>query len=281
MDLLLGDDPVTRRSPGTYGRLERGLLDNPSADYLRGVARILRFSPQEWGSLFSFARGEEPPFPLYAEAAIAVSGLGILSDETSIAIEYLADFAGNILDYNANFVGLFTDQRVPVNIHYYMLFDEHARNDLLPDWEQTWGPTTVTALRSALARHPHNPPLRKLSKLAREDARTRTLLATIRTGAAGDGTDERELCHPELGKGWVQVSEPLRTSGAEVSRHTWTFRTQEQPPKPTLLPLGVRDLDPSGFFTIAERRASRCAPVISLPLNGTAKPGPPEPTGQR
>ncbi|WP_275466258.1 hypothetical protein [Streptomyces noursei] len=266
MDLLLSSDHATRRSPGTYGRLERGLLDNPSPEYLRGIARILKFSSQEWLNLYSYVRGEEPPFRLYPDAAIAVSG--VQSDEHCVTIEYWADFTGNVLNFNPEFVSLFADRRVPVNIYHYTLFDGHARGELFPDWGQTWGPLTVATVRAALARNPHNSLLKSLKKRAGADGRTGSLLASIRAGVAAGTCDERQLCHPELGNGWVQVSEPLSSPGVYVSRHTWVFRTHQQPPtEPTLLSVGSRD--PAGFFAAAER-PPRSARLLRLPVNGVA-----------
>jgi hypothetical protein len=249
MDELLGEDPETRRSPGTYGRLERGILDNPSPQYLLGVARILRFSTQEWVSLFSFARGEFPSIRLCEDAEIAVSDPWREGADDLTSIEFITDFTGNVLACNPNFGELFPDQRVPVNIFYNMLFAGHSRDVLLPDWETVWGPPTVAALRAARAQHRHNALLRTLVKQAHTDPRTRGLLATIPVASTENPAhDERPLVHPRLGRGWVRVSEPLSSEGGHVSHHSWIFRTPEQPRiQPALLRLGD-ERDPAGFL---------------------------------
>ncbi|MFG2895260.1 hypothetical protein [Streptomyces sp. NPDC048248] len=244
MDELLNADSATRRTAGTFGKLERGALDNPHPAYLRGVARILRFVGQEWVSLHSFARGDYPCDRLHEETAVPEPWAGW--DDT-VTIEYRCDFAGNLLSFNSNFAALFPEQRVPMNIVHYSLFDEYARSSLLADWERTWGPLTVAALRAARARHRHNALLRDLFGQVRNDPRTCSLLPTILAPRPNPSVDERPLAHPELGNGWVHVSDPLCSPGDYVSHHTWVFRAQDQPPPPpTLLELGARD--PAGFF---------------------------------
>ncbi|MFF0629910.1 hypothetical protein [Streptomyces sp. NPDC004296] len=263
MDQLLSEAPETRRNSGTYGRLERGVLNKPAAEYLRGIARILQFSEQEWVSFFSYARGEYPPFLLYTDAVITVSDL--CGDPTT-TIEYLADFAGNILAFSSGFAALFPDGLIPANIYHYVLFDERARGELCPDWESTWGPLTVADLRAAVARHRHNATLGMLSTRVRADTRTRALLTAIPTGVAAGSGEQRELVHPALGRGWVTVGDPLSSPGAHISRHSWHFRTRTQPqPQPTLLTLA--DRDPAGFVPAAEipEIPSIDADVIPLP----------------
>lgn len=246
MDQLLYDDLETRRTAGTYGKFERGLLDNPTPEYLRGVGHILHFNSQQWHHLFAFARGELPPFALFGDAAIAVSDHWARDWKAFEPIEHLCDYAGNVLRFSPSFAAIFPQQRVPVNFYHYVLFDDHARNRLFPDWETTWGPMTVALVRAALAQHRHNGMLRTLARQVRADPRTRSLISTIPCRHSAEA-DERALAHPELGVGWVDVSEPLSSPGAHVFQHTWLYRAPQQPRvQAALLELG--DRDPCGFF---------------------------------
>ncbi|MEU9502474.1 hypothetical protein [Streptomyces sp. NPDC048196] len=242
MDQLLSTDPEIARTPGTYGRLERGSLDNPAPEYLRAVARILRFTSRGWESLYSFARGEMPPFPLWDDAEIEFEPF--LPCATGEGLSFVCDLAGNILTFNAAFAQIFPGQRVPMNWYHYVLFDEYARTVLCPDWWETWAPRTMTALRGARARHRHNDLLQAMALRCSQDPAMRSLFATA---APAPDVDERVLVHHALGPGIVQLGEPLRSPGAHISQHNWAFRAAGGP-RVRLTAVGQRGEEELGEF---------------------------------
>ncbi|MFF4699959.1 MmyB family transcriptional regulator [Streptomyces chattanoogensis] len=270
MDQLLSREPETRRSPGTYGRLERGSLDKPAPEYLRGVARILQLSPEEWSSLVSYARGELPSIPLFAEPQIVFSAPWSQPAADVEPLVHISDFAGNILGYNGAFACMFPGCRVPVNMLHYILFEPFARRELFPDWHTTWGPQTVAALRAALAQNRHNHLLRRLAARCQEEPHTRSLMANAPAGICRPHGNTRALVHRELGPGWVHMGIPLSTPGARITQHLWQYSADNGPhPTPTLVKPG--ELDVGGFFP-APAEASSLTPWANKALCGPDYP---------
>ncbi|MFI1970569.1 helix-turn-helix domain-containing protein [Streptomyces cinnamoneus] len=239
-------DQLTHRSPGTYGRLERGFLENPSPEYLHAIARILRLSEQEWEVLCGYARGERPPFPLAKDPGVPQVWADVVSSLSSMA--YLCDYAGNILAYNAPFTRLFPGRRVPVNSLWWMVFSDDARNTVLMDWENSWAPVLVPQIRAAAARYKSDPTLLQLKDRCLADPRTRDLYRGVPNGHAHPDGDEKPLYHTESGPGWVHTCVSVPLSSPEVRLFVLQFRKngQPRPGRPRLRNADVDDI--TAFF---------------------------------
>lgn len=214
MDHLLG------RASGTYSRLERGVLDNPSPEYLRDVAQLLGFTEQEWVTLYGYARGERPPFPLLLGGAVSVPGHWIQTVQELSQPAYTCDYAGNVLAYNEAAADMFPGRRVPKNTLYFMLFDP-ARKEILIDWETAWAPTVVPMLRALRAQYRKNPTLQRLEVMCLADPVLADLYMkrqTIPVGLTHPDGDYKPYHHHEHGPGWmkVSVSTPLMAPTANL-----------------------------------------------------------------
>lgn len=246
-------DQLTHRSPGTYGRLERGALDSPSADYLRAVAGILKLTEQEWSAFYGYARGERPPAPLLsgaAEASRAYTWADVVEGFSSMA--YACDYAGNILAYNEPLARMFPDRRVPVNTLWWLLFSDDARNKVLVDWEARWAPVLVPQIRAAAAQYPDDATLRQLKERCLADPRTRDLYRGVPVGHAHPDGDEKPLCHAELGRGWVTMCVSVPLGAPEVRLFLLRFRPEGEPRarRPEVRVEGEGERGLAGFFTV-------------------------------
>ncbi|GHF67815.1 transcriptional regulator [Streptomyces mashuensis] len=242
-------DQLLCRAPGTYGRLERGVLDNPAPEYLRDVAVLLRFTEPEWVAFYGFVHGEQPPFPLDRDPGVALGHSWTHVVECFAEAAYVCDYAGNILTYNAAFSSLFPGRRVPANTFWWILFSEDARERVLVDWETSWAPVIVPELRAAVARKPDSPTLQTLKERCLADPRTRDLYhGGLPIGHSHPDGDVRPVCHPEHGRGWITmcVSTPLSSPGALL--FVVRFRAGERPPSPRPPVQPATDRDPAGFL---------------------------------
>ncbi|MFG2093433.1 XRE family transcriptional regulator [Streptomyces sp. NPDC048612] len=240
-------DQLTNRSPGTYGRLERGALDNPSAEYLHAIATILELTEQEWYALYGYARGEQPPFLVSEGAQASVSPFWVAALEGFTSMAYICDYAGNILAYNDVSAMLFPDRRVPVNSLWWMLFSEDARNKVLMDWENSWAPVVASQVRAAVAQHRDNPTLLHLKERCLADPRTRDLYKSVPSGYTHPDGDEQPLFHAELGPGWVSMCVSAPLSSPETRLFLLMFRRNGDPrPRRPLLRPGIHS-NPSAF----------------------------------
>ncbi|MEV2259170.1 helix-turn-helix transcriptional regulator [Streptomyces anulatus] len=207
-------DTLTRRSEGTYQRLESGTWAGPPGDYLRDVATILSLNEQEWTSLCRYAGIGDPPGPLTPTSGKQVPGVWQEALDGQTHPAYVTDASWELIAHNPAFARLFPGERVPKNTMRWMLLDPLGRT-MLTDWHTAWAPLVLPQLRAALAARPNDPILRQLERdvLADPDC------APIWDAALGhihpDG-DERPLLHAEDGPGWVTMcaSEPMAAPGA-------------------------------------------------------------------
>ncbi|WP_425585505.1 helix-turn-helix domain-containing protein [Streptomyces lunalinharesii] len=237
-------DQLTNRSPGTYGKLERGALDNPSPEYLYSIATILKLTEQEWNSFYGYARGEQPPFLLSRESQAPVLHFWMEVVEGFKSMAYVCDYAGNILAYNEPLARMFPNQRVPVNSLWWILFSDDARNKVLMDWENSWAPVVVPQVRAAAAQHRDNPTLLHLKERCLTDPRTRGLYRGVPAGYTHPDGDEQPLFHAELGPGWVTMCVSAPLSSPEMRLFLLMFRRNDEPrpKKPILRPRIHRNL---------------------------------------
>ncbi|MFF8250146.1 helix-turn-helix transcriptional regulator [Streptomyces griseus] len=209
-------DTLTKRSEGTYQRLESGAWANPPGDYLRDVATVLGLNEQEWTSLCRYAGIGGPPGPLTPASGKRVPGVWqeALHGQTHPA--YVTDASWELIAHNEAFAALFPHGAVPRNTMRWMLLEPLGRT-MLTDWHTAWAPLVLPQLRAALAARPDDPILRQLER----DVLTDPDCAPIWDNALGhihpDG-DERPLLHAKDGPGWVTMcaSEPMTAPG---SRH--------------------------------------------------------------
>ncbi len=242
-------DHLLLRAPGTYGKLERGVLDSPTPEYLRDVAHLLGLTEQEWVVLYSYARGEQPPYPLTMNPEVTVPGHWMRIMHAFSGIAYLCDPQWNVLAYNEAFAAIFPGRRPPCNTMHWMLFNKDARDRVLTDWETRWAAVVAPQLRVALARNPDNRTLRTLSQQCLADPRTRKYFRSVAPGHAHPDGAERPLHHSELGPGslTISVSEPVGTQGTLLYQLLFRPVGVEWPDAlPEIRPRAVDD--PARFF---------------------------------
>ncbi|WP_372516495.1 helix-turn-helix domain-containing protein [Streptomyces noursei] len=233
-------DQLTNRSPGTYGKLERGVLDNPSAEYLHSIAITLGLTEQEWCAFYGYAHGKQPPFLLSGDSQASISPFWMRVVEKFTSIAYVCDYAGNVLAYNDSAARVFPNRRVPVNTLWWILFNDDARNKVLMDWENSWAPVAVPQVRAAAAQHRDNPTLLRLKERCLADPRTRDLYKGVPVGYSHPDGDERPLFHPELGPGWITMCVSAPLSSPEMRLFLLMFRRRDEPrPKRSLLRLEI------------------------------------------
>ncbi|GAA0387764.1 helix-turn-helix transcriptional regulator [Streptomyces luteireticuli] len=259
-------DDLLLRAPGTYGRLERGVLDNPTPEYLRDVATLLGLNAQEWVAFYGYARGELPPYPIATYTEISVPGRWTHAVQASAGQTYICDSLWNVLTFNEGFAAMFPGRRVPKNTMRWMLFDEDARNRTLIDWDTRWAPVAVPQVRLALAHHKGSPLLRELTRRALADPRTRDLYTSVPPGHAHPDGAVRPWLHPELGPGTVTmcVSEPASSPGFRMFHMLFLPAGEQRPERAPLQVTGEHD--PDDFYPAQGHQP----PVLPL----TTNPGP-------
>ncbi|WP_212911502.1 helix-turn-helix domain-containing protein [Streptomyces sp. TS71-3] len=205
-------DQLIDRSIGTYHRLESGAYPNPPVDLLRHVASLFVFNEQEWISLCRYARGEDPPGPLYDTSGHAVP----IAWEDAVAgcghMAYVTDASWNILTCNTLFHQLFDTGRAPANTMRWMLLDGREQ---LTDWATAWAPLVMPQLQAALAQRPDDKVLRQIENEVLDDPAARPLYEVGGASIHPDG-DERPIRHSTEGPGWVTmcVAQPLAAPGS-------------------------------------------------------------------
>ncbi|MCA6096045.1 hypothetical protein LE181_28270 [Streptomyces sp. SCA3-4] len=241
-------DQLLMRSAGTYGKLERGVLENPSHAYLRGVSEILGLTAREWLAFYAFARGGQPP-----EAPVGLRSASVAGDWRQLlaALPLMAcitDSAYNVLAYNAAFSELFPRKQVPHNTPYWMLFNDEARSDVLIDWEDRWAPFLVGGLRMALALHEGDRTLASMGERCQADPVLGRMYGKGINCYASPKTAGMPIRHPARGTGTVTALVSELQYAPRIRLHVWLFHPAGRS-GPGTTPLGsVGDRDPAGFF---------------------------------
>ncbi|WP_328373128.1 helix-turn-helix domain-containing protein (plasmid) [Streptomyces sp. NBC_00445] len=189
-------------SERTYADLERGVMAEPTSEFLDKVAKLLRMEEHERTALYVYALGYEPPFPMdpmagtnvapaWQEAVIGVSGHPC----------YINDVAWNVLAGNDEFVQMFPQDpgkpgRLPEsNLIRWMLLAEDAREHHLVDWETHWAEPVAAQLRTAVAAHPDNKDLQQLDKEVNDDPVVGPIYRNHNTAYVHPDGDTRRMRH--------------------------------------------------------------------------------------
>jgi hypothetical protein len=205
-------DELLGYSDRTYQRLESGNYPNPPVDLLRDVARLYGMNEQEWISLCRYARGEDPPGPLYDTSGHAVPAAWADAVAGIMYPAYVTDASWNLLTCNDRFHALFDSGRAPDNTMRWMLLDGR---DQLIDWETAWAPLVMPQLKTALAQRSDDKVLRQIEEEVLADPLAQPLYEKNGASIHPDG-DERPICHAIDGPGWVTmcVGQPLAAPGS-------------------------------------------------------------------
>ncbi|MGW4270822.1 MmyB family transcriptional regulator [Streptomyces seoulensis] len=207
-------DDLLGYSERTYQRLESGNYPSAPVDLLRDVARLFTMNEQEWISLCRYARGEDPPGPLYETSGHAVPAAWADAVNGIQHPAYVTDASWDLLTCNPQFHHLFDTGRAPANTMRWMLIDGR---DQLTDWTTAWAPLVMPQLRVALAQRPDDQVLGQIQDELVADPDARTLYEAGGASTHPDG-DERPIRHAALGAGWVTmcVAQPLSAYGARL-----------------------------------------------------------------
>lgn len=193
MDLLLG------RSEGTYARLETGRNAKWTPELCRDVAELLRFTEEQWQSLWLFTFEHRPPAALDKTGAMMINShwREVVLDHRSPA--YVADQAWNLIYWNPAFEAIFPGRVVPANTMRWMMLSADGRRRLV-DWPTRWAPQVLPQLRTAVLEYPENEVLQRLDwEMRRDPVAGRLYRACHRAYRQPDG-DVRYLLHDGLGE---------------------------------------------------------------------------------
>ncbi|MGW8702874.1 MmyB family transcriptional regulator [Streptomyces eurythermus] len=225
-------DDLLNRARNTYQKLEAGRYTNPPVDLLRDIARLFQLDEQAWTALCRYARGEDPPTPLYATTGYAVPAAWQDAVSRVLAPAYVTDASWTLLAHNQYFRDIFFGDP-PTNTMRWMLIDGR---DQLTDWASEWAPLVMPQLQTALAQRPQDQILRGIEADVRADPASRALYEKGGASIHPDG-HERPIRHAAAGEGWVTMcaAQPLASPGARFM--ILIFRPHNRPPidRPPLL----------------------------------------------
>ncbi|QBJ94469.1 XRE family transcriptional regulator (plasmid) [Streptomyces seoulensis] len=225
-------DELLNRARNTYQKLEAGRYKNPPVDLLRDIACLYQLNEQEWTALCRYARGEDPPTPLYDTTGYAVPAAWEDAVTRVVAPAYVTDASWTVLAHNQPFEDLFI-REPPANTMRWMLVS--GREQLI-DWEGAWAPLVMPQLKAALAQRPQDQVLRGIETDVCADPASRALYEKGGASIHPDG-HERPIRHAVEGDGWVTMcaAQPMASPGARFM--ILIFRPDTQPPmdRPPLL----------------------------------------------
>ncbi|QKW31483.1 helix-turn-helix domain-containing protein (plasmid) [Streptomyces seoulensis] len=226
-------DQLTNRSLGTYRRLESGNYPHPPVDLLTDIARLFTLNEQEWISLCRYARGEDPPGPLYETSGYAVPAAWADAVNGIQHPAYVTDASWNLITCNPQFHQLFDEGQAPENTMRWMLIDGR---DQLTDWATAWAPLVIPQLDATLAQRPEDETLSRIRETLNTDPAVRALHDASRASIHPDG-DERPIRHAVLGPGWVTmcVAQPLSAHGARLMILLYRAGPRRTGPRPGML----------------------------------------------
>lgn len=207
-------DKLLGYSARTYQRLESGNYPNPPVDLLTAIARLYGMDEQEWTSLCRYARGEDPPGPLYTTSGHAVPAAWQDAVNAIHAPAYVTDASWDLLTCNTRFHQLFDTGHAPTNTMRWMLLDGREQ---LTDWATAWAPLVMPQLKVVLAQRPDDQVLRRIEADILTDPVARPLYEAGGASTHPDG-DERPIRHAVQGPGWVTmcVAQPLAAPGSRL-----------------------------------------------------------------
>jgi hypothetical protein len=197
------------------------------------VARLYGMNEQEWISLCRYARGEDPPGPLYDNSGHAVPAAWADAVNAINGMAYVTDASWDLITCNEHFHQLFDNGRAPANTMRWMLLDGR---DQLTDWETAWAPLVMPQLKAALAQRPDDKVLCRIRDDVLADPISRPLYDAGGTTIHPDG-DERPIRHATLGPGWVTmcVAQPLTAPGSRFMILIFRPGPRHQAARPPML----------------------------------------------
>lgn len=188
-------DELLERTPGTYARLERGVLKGVSPEFLQQVAEVLRFDSHAWQGLWAFWAGQKkPPFPLESGAAPRIGGHWRRVVDGHGEATYLTDHAWNLLMWNTRFEEVFPDRVVPGNTMRWMMLSPDGRRRLV-GWKDSWAPLVLPQLKIAATADPGNETLWTLERDMLRDPVAGPMYAAVRDAYVQPDGDVRTLVH--------------------------------------------------------------------------------------
>ncbi|MEU9131067.1 XRE family transcriptional regulator [Kitasatospora sp. NPDC048540] len=218
-------DRLLMRAEGTYGRFERGDLDNPSLEFLRDVGRTLKMSEREWTALWLYGAGHQPPCALAPAKTDPLPDVwrGVVDGITHIA--YVNDAGWNVVAHNAAAAAMFPRGQMPANVMRWMALDQEAREFSLPDWERTWAPAILSQLRAAHATYPENEDLARLDAEVKADPCAGPIYDGPLDAYIHPDGDERPIVHAQFGPGRLRMAtaQPLGSPGSRLMIMTFRF----------------------------------------------------------
>ncbi|WEO95505.1 helix-turn-helix domain-containing protein [Streptomyces sp. FXJ1.172] len=226
-------DQLLNRAYGTYHRLESGTYPSAPVDLLRDIARLFALNEQEWISLCRYARGEDPPSPLYDTSGDAVPAAWEDAVTGVTHPTYVTDASWNLLTCNEPFHRIFESGQAPENTMRWMLIDGREQ---LTDWANAWAPLVMPQLQAALAQRPDDKVLRQIEKELLDDPLARPLYEVGGASIHPDG-DERPIRHAVEGPGWVTmcVAQPLAAPGSRFMILIFRPGPRRSSPRPPML----------------------------------------------
>lgn len=181
-------------------RLEQGRGSHPSTAVLSALARALRLEPDERDRLFHLA-GSAPPLPGRIDSTVRPSVLRLLDRFTDLPAMVL-DAKGTVLAWNDLVAALLGDwSAVPLsqrNLNWMRFLGDDNRIAMSAEEHAVTQATSVSSLRSVVAKYPHDPELARLvTDLRQRSPSFAELWAGSTAGAWRSQT--KTVDHPELG----------------------------------------------------------------------------------
>ncbi|MEU5437996.1 helix-turn-helix domain-containing protein [Streptomyces sp. NPDC020719] len=195
-------------SPRGYWNLERGRVQNPSAEVLDNLAAILCLSARERWTLYMLAVRHEP-LPL---DGVALEGASAFSELLSVqrCPAAIADSTWQIVACNDAYRELPFEKEGSDrgNLMHHMLLTPHVRDSLLGSWETAWAAPLLGELRTAREVHPGTAWPKQLLRHVGRDSRLRHTWRRLDAGPPLDPDAARPFRHPLWGP-WVTVLETV------------------------------------------------------------------------
>ncbi|MBQ0850365.1 helix-turn-helix domain-containing protein [Streptomyces sp. BH-SS-21] len=210
-------DQLTNASSGYYSKVEAGRIPL-TADYLLTLARVLRFSEDEYTYSYTQTFGAEPGLPLNPDAGRSVPPVWQRALDTQAEMAYVNDRAYNLRMHNSAFTAMFPSGHPPANTMEWMLLSDEARDFCLENWETEWGPYVMPQFRTALALHPDDPDLQRINERILHDKRALRLHEKAGLPYTHPDGDERPLRHARkgLGRATMILSQPFSSPGSRL-----------------------------------------------------------------
>jgi hypothetical protein len=180
-----------------------------------------------------YARGEQPPRPIDATAALSVPAgwADIVNGFDCVA--YVTDHRWNVLAHNQAWADMFPGGRPPRNVMRWMLCDPAAPHTLT-GWDTYWAPAVASQLRAACAALPYDDGLTQLEADVLANPTAAAAYASVGDLRISPDGARRPFNHAQHGPGWVDIYAatvgPTPLVGARLM--FVRFHPGDQPPTP-------------------------------------------------